>query len=200
MTRDNSFREREIKNIKQKECKKDVLEKKLTLKEGFFDLPGDEFLAMLDSASVDELESMLDLYGGEKTNASLSGSAVAISSKGELPDTQSLLSIILWWELRRPVYNLLVGLCGLVVLIALSVLNHAPADFLLFGAFSYFVSVNIFYTTVWGLHILVRCLAGDKAGVFGGRLFMVATMFSILTTLAIAVLLPLTFLLTGNWG
>ncbi len=170
---------------------------KTVLPPRLLDLPTEEFLAFLDKATPEELESLLETMDGSTSRPLLAGTV----ARGKVsPEFSSSLSVILWWELRRPFFNLLVGLCGILTLIALVVLNHLPAAFLLFGAFSYFCGVNLFYTTGWLLHLLVHNLSPEDSQRFGKRLFFSVTALAVLTTLAIAVLLPLTFMLNGIIG
>ena len=170
------------------ESSKNVLSPRL------LDLPSDEFLAYLDRATPEELESLLENMDVPASRPLLAG---AVAQGGVAPDLSSSFSIVLWWELRRPIFNLLVGLCGLLTLIALVLLNDLPSVFLLFGAFSYFCGVNLFYTAAWILHLLVHMLFPKDSELFGKRLFYSVTALAVLTTLAIAVLLPLTFMLNG---
>lgn len=115
--------------------------------------------------------------------------------------------IIIWWELRRIPFNLLVGLAGIVTLaVILAVAAIASEKFgeplglpdppfiALFMVIGYAVAANLCYTGGWVAEILARRLWGpDQAEHFAVISFFFGLLFAAGLTLAPSVLF--TFLL-----
>ena len=176
--------------FEEKEIHKERAKTRLVSSTQVENLPAAEFCNLLERSSLSELESILN---------SLNESERQKSHKRK-KDGRSLASVILWWELRRPVFNLIVGLCGLLTLIALSIVNHAPGYYLLIGTITYFVVLNLSYTTVWMIDLVVHYFSRGKGAKFREKLFQQGTVFSVMVTLALTVLLPVTLLFVAPWG
>lgn len=103
--------------------------------------------------------------------------------------------IIVWWETRRILYNLVVGIMGLVVsglllicglvcerLIGEPIGIPDPPIVALIGVVLYGVLANICYTGGWIAELLVQAVWGEKAGRFGEISFTLGFLFSIFLT------------------
>ena len=162
-----------------------------------FNLPADDFFELLESSSLDELENMIT--GFESPNC-VNGAVSLHQSQGKSINKSNMLKILLFWELRRPLFNLMIGLCGMVVLITVALLNHAPALFLLSGAFYHFLTVNVIYTLTMAVDMVIQTISERHGNRYSKRLLKGITLFSVLFTLTVAVILPLTMLLTRPFG
>jgi len=109
--------------------------------------------------------------------------------------------IIIWWELRRLPYNLVVGATGLVTgCITLLVAAMAswkfdeplglpdPPIFAVFAVFAYGIMANVCFTGGWMAEIIVRRAWGARAGAFGEITFFLGMLFSIILTLVPAMI------------
>ncbi len=116
--------------------------------------------------------------------------------------------LILWWELRRIPYNLIVGFTGVVTCISsvlLIVLPEAAAQhkavsevqlgspFLgVISILVYGVAANVCYTAGWSTELLVKLVWGDRAKAYGEIVFTLGLLFSVgLTLLPLLVVLGL---------
>lgn len=111
--------------------------------------------------------------------------------------------IILWWESRRVPYNLAVGITGLLtsficwgcaVLVELSGkfeegLFPDPPLFVIFFVVLYAVGANVCYTAGWIVECLLHAVGRKDDPFFGPLSFALGTTFSLLLTLAPAILL-----------
>jgi hypothetical protein len=115
-------------------------------------------------------------------------------------------AVILWWELRRVPYNVIVGatgiatcgifLCTAVVCDALIGVPIGMSDgmgnvLILLAIPAYGVAANLGYTAGWAAELLVVFLAGRRPRHFAPTLFTLGTLFSIALTLLPAVLIVL---------
>lgn len=115
------------------------------------------------------------------------------------PDVRrSPLSLLRWWESRRPRYNFVVGSAGLVTLSVVSAFSlvipgpgPSPAD-LLAGTLAYALLANVCYTLGWVLEMLARLVWGSRAPLMGPLLFREGLIFSVGLTLLPIVLVVLT--------
>lgn len=95
-------------------------------------------------------------------------------------------SIILWWELRRIPYNLLVGVTGFLSLMLLFAADSfpprlsaqeadiEPLSFIVFG-----VLANICFTGGWTAELLARKIWKEKAEYFGPMALSLGLIFSL---------------------
>lgn len=160
-------------------------------------MSADAFLSLVECADERELEVLARTI--EESQAAKFKPFQLFGCDPPAKEPQSPISVILWWEFRRPAYNLIIGLCGTLTLIALSTLNHAPIAFLAMGALSYGCTANICYTFGWILELLARSVYEQKAKNIGPVLFKLGTVFSVLVTLAITIMLPQILFLTASW-
>ncbi len=104
-------------------------------------------------------------------------------------------AVILWWELRRPLYNLIVGIGGIISLLIIFTADQLPPaltfeeaeleplSFLIAGFLA-----NIFYTSGWFCELIVRRILKEKAEYFGPVAFSMVIIFSLLVVSLPAVL------------
>lgn len=109
----------------------------------------------------------------------------AISERTNEPEI--CFSIIRWWEVRRVLYNLIVGFVGAISvgLVFLFVFlpppdiraetGVKPFSVLIFG-----VLANIFYTGGWIVELALRPFIGTKGLQFGPKAFRAGLMLSLL--------------------
>lgn len=161
------------------------------------DLPADDFFDLLESSSLDELENMIV---GFESASCVNGAVSLPGPQGKPIDKKGMLDTFLFWELRRPLFNLIIGLCGMVVLITVSLLNHAPSLFLFSGALYHFITINIVYTLAMAVDLVLRTVIERRSERDSRKLLKAVTLFSVLFTLTVAVILPLTMLLTRPFG
>lgn len=109
------------------------------------------------------------------------------------PDKISTAGIILWWECRRLLYNLIVGIAGtftVATFVSLSWVN-SHGDYSLhqlFGILFYFVlfygiAANLLYTSGWISELILRALFTTDTSVFSRAAFIVGTVVSVILTL-----------------
>ena len=158
------------------------------------ELSTDEFLALLESATAEELNQIsesqpLSVAKGSKANilckpfgANRTFSELLIA-KGDLRTIQNILA---WWEWRRPLYNVLVGICGLPSLVCALHRGWLP---MLVPIFLYAIVANVCYTLGWHTELAARQLFGEKARYYGPICFLLGTIFSMLLTFACSVAL-----------
>lgn len=116
-------------------------------------------------------------------------------------DALSTFDIIKWWELRRVPYNLAVGAAGiftLVVTVAVAAIASEklgeplglpdPPIIAVFAVLGYGIGANICFTGGWLAEIVARKIWQDRVGAFAQISFTLGFVFSILLTLAPAVL------------
>lgn len=97
------------------------------------------------------------------------------------------MDVIVWWEVRRIPYNLLVGVWGTICLLiycySIDASGHLEAgedaiEPLLLPVLV--VAVNLCYTIGWPVEIMLRKLHPDLGPTLGKRLFHAGSMFSLL--------------------
>jgi hypothetical protein len=69
-----------------------------------------------------------------------------------------ILEMVQWWEKRRLLYNIIVGLVGsLIVFIVLQQHRYIPfSEILLFAILPYGIAANILYLAGWVMELLIR--------------------------------------------
>ena len=121
--------------------------------------------------------------------------------------------MILWWESRRLLYNLVVGTTGLISLVgcfASAVIGEAKFGgpvglpeplFAFFGMFFYAVLANLCYTSGWIVELAAAHYWGqERSGHFGQVAFALGLLFSIALTLAPLPLLALVCMVISVFG
>jgi hypothetical protein len=114
------------------------------------------------------------------------------------PDHPNWLSVVIWWELRRVPYNIVLGLVGAVSLLATFFLIAASGVLepgedaiepiawiglpLLGGMF-----FNACYTAGWAVELLIRCASPEAPASLGLVLFIGGTLLSLGVVLSPAV-------------
>ena len=103
---------------------------------------------------------------------------------------RSAWAVVGWWELRRPLYNFLVGTAGLVTLAAAAVLEPGPPAMFLAFALVYGILANLCYSIGSLADLLFRHLLREQGYVVGPVLFRYGLAVSLaLTLLPIPILL-----------
>jgi len=108
---------------------------------------------------------------------------------------RSAWSVVRWWESRRSLFNISVGITGLVSLGSITALAHLPPSPDSFsppwaGVLVYGVLANLFYTMGAPTDLFLRRLLGPRAAAVGPVLFRYGFVFSLgLTLLPIPVAL-----------
>ncbi len=145
------------------------------------ELSSDEFFRVLEESTPEQLQALIHTFdsgGGSFNRSSLYRKVV------DVPQGQrSLFSLLLWWEQRRSVYNLVVGLTGLPSLLIFSLLGLAfPA---VIAAFFYAMCANVCFCLGAPAEIIARAIWKDKAAHVGPVLFSLGTIFSVILTATI---------------
>jgi hypothetical protein len=104
--------------------------------------------------------------------------------------------VIAWWEARRPLYNLMVGLAGLLScmviasdLLATAYVRHAevegpdPPIFVVFGIVAYGVGANMCYTLGWLAELATRKILPGQSERLAVLSFKIGLVFSVFLTL-----------------
>jgi hypothetical protein len=108
---------------------------------------------------------------------------------------------IVWWEARRIPYNLIVGSTGIVTCVVVGVIAVAaqeffnsdfgvpdPPLFALFGVILYGILANVCFTAGWIVELFLRRFSPREADRFAISGLFYGVIFSVLLTLAPAVL------------
>jgi hypothetical protein len=105
-----------------------------------------------------------------------------------LPDIRrSPLTLLGWWESRRPAYNLVVGMTGLVTVAVTDTIFwltpgvhlHVP----LFVIVAYGLAANVCYSLGFGIELLLERLWGGDVAPVGPVRFRQGLLFSVGVTL-----------------
>lgn len=96
----------------------------------------------------------------------------------------SPVSIIKWWEARRPLYNLAVGAAGLLSVGTVAVLEMLPpmlrgVEFPLLPILVFGVMANVGFTFGAPADLMLRRLFGERAAAAGPAIFRYGFVFSI---------------------
>jgi len=116
---------------------------------------------------------------------------------GRREEAQLWWQVVLWWEVRRIAYNLIVGFAGLLTCAALfGVAAYSEKNFGspvglpdppivgLFAIIVYGVGANVCYTAGWVAELFSRWAWPGKMKDFGTLVFAAGTAFSVILTLA----------------
>lgn len=147
------------------------------------DLPVDDFFRVLEQATPEQLQALIHTF--EKGARTKGGTAI-LRKVIEVPqEPRTLKSIILWWEWRRPLYNIAVGLSGLPSIIVLSLFFGLPLMVSVLSGLFYLFFANICYTLGTPAELVARTCYKDKAETYGPVLLTLGTIFSIILTIAL---------------
>jgi len=111
-----------------------------------------------------------------------------------LPDEpRGALSVILWWESRRALFNIVVGVCGLPTIAFLYYAGLAKSSFLLLGTVEYGFLANVCFTFGWICELVARSWWQERAKHLGPIFFSLGFAFSVLLTIGAGILTILLF-------
>jgi uncharacterized membrane protein len=105
-----------------------------------------------------------------------------------LPDLRrSPLTLLGWWERRRPAYNLIVGTTGLLTVAVVDVISAlTPGEtprVPLLAVIVYGIAANVCYTLGFAIELLLERLWGSQVAPVGPVLFRQGLLFSVGVTL-----------------
>lgn len=159
------------------------------------ELPTEEFLNLLERSSPEQLQAFLQALGPSSEKSLLQGPNALLSALLSIPEEpRGAMSIIAWWESRRLVFNLIVGLCGLPTLALIYLTGLAHLGIIISGTIEYGLLANICYTAGWLCELVARSWWKERAKHLGPMLFSLGLAFSVLLTLAAGLIVILIFL------
>ncbi len=147
------------------------------------ELPVDEFFKVLERSTPEQLQHLIHTF--EKGARTKGGTKLLQKVIEVQKEPRSILSIVLWWELRRPLYNIAVGLAGLPAAFALVVLFGYSVPVVFINALAYMFFANVCYSLGTPAEIIARTCYKDKADTYGPVLLTLGTIFSVLLTFMI---------------
>ena len=113
---------------------------------------------------------------------------------------RTTLSLLTWWESRRPTFNMVVGAVGVFTLVFVKLISLLPPGIpmpplgwepvVLYG-----VLANVCYTFGWGFEAVAQRLWGEKCPRFGPALFRQGIAFSVGLTLLPVLLTSITWVM-----
>jgi hypothetical protein len=147
------------------------------------ELPVDEFFRVLEEATPEQLQTLIHTF--EKGARTRGGSAI-LRKVIEVPkEPRTTMSIISWWEWRRPLYNLVLALAGLPSIFVLWLLLGLPLAVCVMSGLSYLFFANICYTLGTPAEMVARTCYKDKAETSGPVLLTLGTIFSVILTIVL---------------
>lgn len=149
-------------------------------------LTGDEYMKLLESSSAEELALIVESFDNELEKTKPALPLDRLLDTGCEP--RSNASVIAWWESRRILYNIVVGLSGIPMFIFMLIMSTHHFMFIVIGSICYGLLANCCYTLGWMAEIVARTVFGEKAQNIGPILFTLGTIFSVLVTLGFAFL------------
>lgn len=159
------------------------------------ELPTDEFLSLLEQSSPEQLQAFLQALAPNQRPffqalPKLFGTLLSVPE-----EPRGSFSIIAWWESRRILFNLIVGLCGLPTLLLLLLSGLAHEGIIVSGTIEYALLANICYTAGWMAELIARAWWQERAKHLGPILFSLGFAFSVLLTVTAGFVVLLLFLL-----
>jgi hypothetical protein len=143
---------------------------------------------------------MWKALGNGKAFSPLKALQASVLCRRDSP-VNSARAVIGWWEVRRIPFNLIVGIAGLITCVVVGVaalgaeiLFHSefglpdPPGFALIGMIIYAILANVCFTGGWIAELVVREVWPQEADRFATLSFSLGMVFSVLLTLAPAVL------------
>jgi hypothetical protein len=100
---------------------------------------------------------------------------------------RTTVSLLLWWEARRGVFNVIVGGTGLFTLLVTRLISWVPpgvpmqVDWRPIAAYG--LLANVCYTFGWGIEVVLQRLWREKTPAVGPALFRQGLAFSVGLTL-----------------
>ncbi len=155
------------------------------------DLPADEFFRVLEQATPEQLQAIIHSF--EKGARTKSGGKL-LQRMIKVPDgPRSVISTLLWWECRRPLYNIVVCLSGLPSVLIFSLFGMGQVA--IFAALVYAFFANICYCLGAPAEMVARVCWKEKAGNYGPVLLTLGTIFSVILTICLELLVCTIFIL-----
>ncbi len=149
------------------------------------ELPVDEFFQVLERATPEQLQALIHTF--EKGARTRGGTAI-LRRVIEVPKGhRSMMSIVAWWEWRRPLYNLVVGLSGVPSVLILWLIFGVPFMVVVMSGLAYLFLANICYTLGTPAEIVARTCYKEKAETYGPVLLTLGTIFSVVLTIALEI-------------
>ena len=112
------------------------------------------------------------------------------------PQLSTPREIVGWWESRRPAYNLIVGIAGIITLsliVVTGIISEEevgtqfgmpdPPVLAVIGIFLYAIAANFFYTGGWVVEIALVRIWNNPGPDFGPLALALGLAFSVLVTL-----------------
>lgn len=155
------------------------------------DLPVDEFFRVLEQSTPEQLQAIIHSF---EKGARTKGGAKLLQRIIEVPKgRRNIFSTLFWWECRRPLYNVVVGLAGLPSLLLFSVFGMGQVA--MFAALVYAFFANVCYCLGAPAELVARVCLREKAENNAPVLLILGTVFSVLLTVAIQLLVCAVFVL-----
>ncbi|MBX9687470.1 MAG: hypothetical protein K2X27_12255 [Candidatus Obscuribacterales bacterium] len=159
------------------------------------ELPTDEFLDLLEQSSPEQLQSFLEALAPPQQPL-LQAVPKIFGHMLAIPDEpRDALSIIAWWESRRLLFNLVVGLLGLPTILILAFFGLAELPLLISSTIEYGLLANICYTAGWAAELQARSWWKERAKHLGPVLFSLGFAFASFLTIATGFVAVLIFFL-----
>lgn len=147
------------------------------------ELPVDEFFRVLEQATPEQLQTLIHTF---ERGARTRGGAAILNKVIEVPaEPRNLISILSWWEWRRPLYNLVVSLSGLPSVIVLSLCFGLPPVLTIMSGLCYLFFANLCYSLGTPAEMVARTCYKDKAETYGPVLLTLGTIFSVILTITL---------------
>lgn len=155
------------------------------------DLPVDEFFRVLEQATPEQLQAIIHSF---EKGARTKGGGKLLRKVIDVPDgRRTIFSTVFWWECRRPLYNLVVGLAGLPSLLIFSAFGLGQVA--IFAALVYAFFANVCYCLGAPAELVARVCWKEKAGNYGPVLLTLGTIFSVILTVCLELLVCTIFIL-----
>ncbi len=155
------------------------------------DLPADDFIRVLEQSTPEQLQTIIHSFEKETRTE---GGAKWLQKMFDVPKgPRSIFSTLWWWESRRPLYNLAVGLAGLPSLLILPAFGMGQS--VIFAALFYAFFANVCYCLGAPAELVARACWREKAENYGPVLLTLGTIFSVILTVFLELLVCAIFIL-----
>lgn len=163
------------------------------LRKVMYDLTSDDFLRVLEESSPEQIQALVSTF--EKTPRTTGGSGLWQKIAAVPQERWSLFSVLYWWECRRPFYNAAVCLSGLPSVLILSLFGlWFPA---ILAALFYAICANVCYCLGAPAEVIARLCFKEKAAHSAPVLLGLGTIFSVMLTVALELLVLITLAFSG---
>lgn len=151
----------------------------------------DEFLKFLEEGSADELLSAVPVLDRASPAKQSWFREIVSVPEGD----RTTPAVFMWWEGRRPIFNLLVGVFGLPFAIILLLTGFMPPMMVVLGVIGYAFAANACYTLGPLAELVAAKIFGiERAKRLAPELLVLGLIFSILVTIGggiLCVLFPM---------